>query len=237
MSDPLVLVTRPLEQAKGFADSLRSGGFDPLLCPLFDVLVDRGGFSPRLPYDAVVATSGQVFSGQFDFSAILETPLFCVGEVTADKARSCGFHTVFAQQNVEGLKSQLTERSEEGARILYLRGAEIREDLVQALPQFTWDQQILYQARPVNGISPEIVANFQNLHSVTLFSARAGVVFADLIRHYGLEGLIGGINLVSISAAVEETVASLPWKKSVVASQPDTASMIAALTILLQEKK
>ncbi len=237
MNAPLVLVTRPLEQAKEFADSLRVRGYDPLLCPLLDVVAQDGNFDPHLPYDAVVVTSGQVFSGSCDFSPLFNLPLLCVGVVTAEKARLSGFTKISVWKNSADLKEGLVERLQGSARVLYLRGTDIREDLEKALPQFIWDQQVLYEARPVTEFPPHIRDNFTKLHSVTLFSARAGVVFADLIRHYGLEGAIRGINLVSISGAVEETVSLLPWKKSLVASQPDTASMISALTFLLREEK
>lgn len=234
----LVLVTRPLEQAGEFAKAVMDCGAEALICPMLKIVprfFDPESF--HLP-DAVIVTSGQVFSCGADFSRVFHLPLYCVGAVTSDKARYAGFLDVRPfSQDVTTLLENLTHDVPFGSRLLYLRGRDVRIDLEAVLPQYSLDQKIIYQADPVGELSPEIIRIFPEIHTVALFSARSGVVFARHMLQYGFQNMMGGVNLLSLSSVVQESVSEFEWRSCVIAPQPDMLSMVCALTTLLQEKK
>lgn len=233
-----VLVTRPLPQARDFADQLKSNGFDPVLCPLLDIVPVVGSYEFSQDYDFVIATSQQVFFNEIDFSSLTHIPFCCVGLSTAQKAKNSGFSNIVQSfSKVQDLTDYLNRLNSQPCRVLYLRGADIQYDLAHAFPQFEWDQRIVYKAQEAVHLSSDIIDIIPDLCAVTLFSARTAVVFKRLMLHYGLEAHLKGISLVSISEQVSDCVAELDVKKHLVAPSPDTASLLSVLTSLLREEK
>lgn len=122
-----------------------------------------------------------------------------------------------------------------GGRILYLRGEDVSLDLAARYPDYVWSERILYRADPVVTFPDEVLSVFDKIHTITLFSRRSAVVFTSLIRQYGLEKALKNINLLSLSAGVLDSAKDFDWRGRFVAQRPDTQSMIAVLTTLLQD--
>lgn len=237
---PLVLITRPQGQTADWDNLVRTSGGTPLHFPLLDiypldcreVLASCSGIGCP---DLVVATSAQSFFLSHDLSSVRDVPLYCVGEGTAKKARSVGFSKIMpVEETVTTLIDRFGRSVPDGARILYLRGEDVSVDLVALLPRFVWIEAILYRAVPRLSMPDDILDLFPRLHTVTLFSKRAAEAFAGLVRRYELEKFLPGINLLSVSVRVLESVSAFDWRAVHVPSRPDRIGMQILLTYLLR---
>lgn len=227
----LVLVTRPLEQAKEFAARLSDLGYEPLICPLMDILPVSFSLPDAEDFDAVVATSQQVFSVSNDYQGLKNLPLYCVGDVTAQAARQSGFSDVVSGgSTVEELVATLQMKFGRTSRLLYVRGEDVRQNLAALCPEFSINDLVVYRAVLATGFPPEIIERFSEIGVVTLFSARTGRCFADLVRKNGLLSEISHIKLLSLSEAVIKSVSDLPWLETYCTRQPDAQSLLYALT-------
>ncbi|HOO50284.1 MAG TPA: uroporphyrinogen-III synthase [Alphaproteobacteria bacterium] len=235
-----VLVTRPMEQARAFADQVRLLGAEPILCPLLTIEILPVSFPSELP-DALVVTSSQVFSvlenRKSELSRYFSIPVYCVGDATSFRAKEFGFSQVInARGTVSDLMALLARDLPKG-RVAYWRGYDVSVDLVSSYPDYQWDELVVYQAREGAEWSREFRDHFSSLFAVTLFSRRSGEIFAQKIKEYGLEEELLTINLLCLSPQVLDSVSSFDWKRCYVADQPDRAQIIKSLASLLREIK
>lgn len=236
MEPRLILVTRPMEQAAEFAAEIESLGAEPVICSLLDIhplFCDLTRFS--IP-DVLLVTSQQVFSVGLDLSSFYSCPIFCVGERTGDLARKYGFANVrVADGDVHSLVSMVQQNFKPSARLLYLRGDDVRADLKTLLTEYSVDEAIVYKADAIFALPQNVVRLFPRLDTICLFSPRSGVILRGLMEKHGLTSFARSINLLSLSGAVLESVSDLGWKTSHVADRPDVRSMISDLTLLLDQ--
>ena len=90
-----LLVTRPADQAEQTAQKLRALGHWPIVAPVLEV-APTGAPLPEGAFDIVLATSVQALAGFSPTSEHLALPLACVGEKTANAARTAGFSVLHA---------------------------------------------------------------------------------------------------------------------------------------------
>src|SRR5262249_33099489 len=94
-----VLVTRPIEDARGTAARLIRLGHTPLVSPLLEVHFLEG---PKLSFanvQAIVATSANGVRALIRRTTTRDLPIFAVGAQTAEAAREAGFTNV---KNADG---------------------------------------------------------------------------------------------------------------------------------------
>lgn len=121
-----VIVTRPPDSAARTAEKLIRLGHEPVLLPVSAPVHDAQAATDALgrPHTALAITSAEAVRAltHLDLSAHHETPVYAVGEMTADAARTVGFRTVEAGPgDGERLAGLLAERGIQD--ILYLAGS------------------------------------------------------------------------------------------------------------------
>jgi uroporphyrinogen-III synthase len=121
-----VIVTRPPTSAARTAEKLTHLGHEPVLLPVSVPVHDPDAAAEALaqPHAALAFTSAEAIRAltDLDLSAHRDTPVFTVGETTAEAAREAGFrHVEAGPGDGEHLARLLAER---GAKdILYLAGS------------------------------------------------------------------------------------------------------------------
>lgn len=235
-----VLVTRPKEQARAFADDIRELGVDPVIFPVLDIQPVSFALPSEIP-DALIITSAQVFSvletRKQDVTPFLPCPVYCVGDVSAQKARSYGFSDVRTNGNggVDELMALVVSEIPAGT-LHYWRGEDVTRDLVGTYPAYQWTEIVMYRADAVRVLPNDLRADFPNLFCITLFSKRSGEILADLIKEYGLEMYVSDINLLCLSSQVLDSVSHFRWKAVYVARTADQSSLYHELETILREK-
>ena len=112
-----VLVTRPREQAKSFADRLSALGAEPML-----LANDAGSIGIECQPDFITLTSSSAAKSTLEGLErekwLRETPLVCIGPVTAATVRDMGYEVAATAENfttdgiIKALVSLATDEEE-----------------------------------------------------------------------------------------------------------------------------
>jgi uroporphyrinogen-III synthase len=192
---------------------------------------------------AVLCTSANGVRALARLSGDRGIALFAVGEATAARARDEGFAQVeSAGGNVEDLARLAGRRLRPDAgRLLHLAGSDIAGDLAGMLREkgFAVDRVVLYEARPVAGLSASTVAALQSglVDFALFFSPRTAAVFTRLAEQAGVGAAIRGVTAVSISAAADRALGDLAFRGRLVADTSDQNALLAVLDRLLAEQR
>jgi uroporphyrinogen-III synthase len=242
-----VLVTRPHPDGEITAASLRVRGFAVLSAPMlrFEPLPFHDDEDVR--YGAVIATSANALRGlesRLAGSALLNLPVFAVGEHTAAAASRAGFSNVIA---AGGDAATLRDRVVEGARskilkkaspLLYLAGADLARDLAGELGEkgFTVITQTTYRMVPANHLPREVCEAFVagDIEAVLHYSRRSARAFLDAVRAEGVEVSALALPQCCISAGVAAVVRDAGASQVAVAASADENALFEALARALR---
>jgi uroporphyrinogen-III synthase len=222
-----VLVTRPFDQAARTAKRLAALGHEVWIAPVLEIF-PTGAPVPDGPFDLVLATSAQAFSGWTAPQALKGVPAACVGEKTAQAAREAGFDVRWIAPRAEALAERLIAEAKPGAT-LYLAGRERKPALEERLARAGWRLELVetYDARPVAFWPEEVVA-----------ALRGGRI--DAVLHYSPRSAGAAVALLGDRAAslshfcLSPEVADrcrerAPATRIFVASQPDEEALMSLL--------
>src|SRR5882757_9895030 len=242
-----VLVTRPHPDGEITAASLRARGFAVLSAPMrrFEPLPFHDDKDVR--YGAVIATSANALRGlesQLAGSALLNLPVFAVGENTAAAASHAGFSNVIAaggdaatlrDRVVEGAKSKILKKA---SPLLYLAGADLARDLAGELGEkgFTVITQTTYRMVPANHLPREVCEAFAagDIEAVLHYSRRSARAFLDAVRAEGVEVSALALPQCCISAGVAAVVRDAGASQVAVAASADENALFEALARALR---
>jgi uroporphyrinogen-III synthase len=237
------LVTRPRAEAMALAEALAARGIEAIIEPLLDIHY-RDEPAPDLAgVEALLCTSANGVRALARLSGDRGIALFAVGEATAARARDEGFAQVeSAGGNVEDLARLVRQLLRPGAgRLLHVAGSDVAGDLAGMLREegFAVDRVVLYEARPVPGLSAPTVAALQSglVDFALFFSPRTAAVFTRLAEQAGVGAAIRGVTAVSISAAADRGLGDLAFRGRLVADTPDQNALLAVLDRLLPEQR
>jgi len=237
------LVTRPRAEAVALAEALAMRGIEAIIEPLLDIHY-RDEPAPDLAgLQAVLCTSANGVRALARLSGDRGIALFAVGEATAARARDEGFAQVkSAGGNVEDLARLAGRRLRPDAgRLLHLAGSDIAGDLAGMFREkgFAVDRVVLYEARPVPGLSAPTNAALQSglVDFALFFSPRTAAVFTRLAEQAGVGAAIRGVTAVSISAAADRALGDLAFRGRLVADTSDQNALLAVLDRLLAEQR
>jgi uroporphyrinogen-III synthase len=220
---PLVLLTRPRAAAERFAALLLAERpeLDVLISPIMEIvyLVPE-----RLPAaDVVLFTSVHGVAG---YVAAGGTPseAYCVGAVTAEKARKAGFDVLQVAPDLAALRPALAGEQRE---LLQVRGTYVTADLVA---EFAHVASVIVYDQPRVGLGDQAVAALASGRAVVvpLFSPRSARAFAKEA------GQPRALYAAYISAAVQ-AAAELPFIEAETAQTPDARGMVAATLRLIDK--
>lgn len=226
----LVLVTRPIEQAKDFAEIISAMGFSSLIQPLLDIEHYPFAFDTIQKPDAILLSSAQAVHGVTVPQDWMNIPVFCVGEMTEKSAHQAGFEkTIVGPDNVNGIVPIIREVMGGKTRLLYLRGEHVAQDIKTLLPHMSIDEVITYNAKAAPDMRSDVIDKFADIDIITVFSSRTGAILRQLIEKNGLLPATQTIKLLCLSSSVVESLGDLKWKSCHVADMPNQASLIEKL--------
>ncbi len=104
---------------------------------------------------------------------------------------------------------------------------------------FAVDRVVLYEARPVPGLSAPTVAALQAglIDFALFFSPRTAAVFARLAEQAGVGAALRTVTGVSISAAADRGLGDLAFRDRQVADTPDQNDLLVMLDRVLAERR
>jgi uroporphyrinogen-III synthase len=233
-----ILITRPLEQARGFAEELAQLGYSVRIEPLLRISpVSFTAARPARDYAGFVVTSLHALEAAVELVReggvrLLNPPLYVVGERVADAAREAGFtHIQACTPEARQLFNHIALEPPEGP-LLYLSGDETAFPLAERLADIgiECEQVVAYEAVPATVFSPEGRAALQNgeIGAVTLFSARTARTFSVLYAQE-IQAPPPDFKLLCFSDAVLECVRSLTMKQVYVCAETSRDSMISLI--------
>lgn len=228
MSAPVILLTRPREDAEALARDLAAQGWSPLIWPLFDIVTLGGGADLR-GAQAVILSSANAARRV----APAPIPALCVGAATSEAARAAGFGDV---RSADGDAAALLALAMEtlrpqGGAVVYARGETVAADIAGALRAagFAVREAVVYAARPATAAPPEIAAALAAgaVDAAAFHSPRAARLFATLSApwRHGLSASAAA----AISANAAAALASAGFARIVTAARPDGAAMMQAI--------
>jgi uroporphyrinogen-III synthase len=236
------LVTRPREEAEALAAALNARGVEALIEPMMqirfrDAVLDLGGVQ------AVLCTSANGVRALARATGERDVPLFAVGDTTASRARAEGFARVAsAGGDVADLARLAGERlGPRDGRLLHVCGRDVAGDLAGTLRQhgFCVERKVLYEARPVPALSPAAVRALAagEVDFTLFFSPRSAAIFARLAEAGGVAQRCTTVIAVSISAAADAALDSIPWRERRVAPRPDQPALLDLLDRIVAERR
>lgn len=228
-----VLITRPQPQAARFADQVRAA-FGDTVDPVLSPLLAPRFLVPDLPegrFGAVVLTSETGVQAAVDLrsrGASLPGLAFCVGDHTADIARTLGFAAQSAAGDVIDLL-ELLARNPQDAPFLHLRGQKTAGNLLVGLRAKGIAAQdcVIYaqDEKPLSAQSFALVAS-QHAVCVPLFSPRSARLFVAAVQGHPVRARL---LIAAISQAVARSLPDGFADAITIADQPDAASMLGVI--------
>jgi uroporphyrinogen-III synthase len=237
------LVTRPRLEATDLAEALAGRGIAAVVEPLLDIRYRSEPAPDLVGVQAVLCTSANGVRALARLSAERRLPLLAVGDASAARARAEGFSDIAsAGGNVDDLARLAAERLRpEGGRLLHVAGSIAAGDLAGALRQrgFTVERTVLYEACPSPGLSAPTARALATgtIDFALFFSPRTAAIFARLVQQEGLTEAMRFLTVVSISAAADAALETLPFRDRHLAERPDQPHLLTMLDRLLARRR
>lgn len=232
---PGALVTRPFADSQGLAEALEARGFSALVEPMLTIRFLDAAPPDRAVYQGVLATSANGVRALARLVAWRDLPVWAVGDASAREARDLGFVTVHSAAGDVATLADLVADQADPAQgpLLHVAASRLAGDLGGALASrgFSVEKAILYEAEPADDLSPALIEALDEgrLSVALFFSPRTAATFVRLAKNRALGESLRRIKALALSAAVAETLASLPWRVVEVAERPDQAALLARL--------
>ena len=229
----LVLITRPLEQAQKFAETITSLGYSPLISPLLTIENIPTDFEKNDAPDAFIVSSVQALTQLHIPMGWAHIPVFCVGDLTANAARDAGFQNIISGKGgIADLAPLINHQMKPHAKLVYLRGEHVHQDINALLQDYEIREILMYRAHALQHFSAQILDQFDKIDIVTLFSSRTALIFKELIEKNKLTPYLKNIKLLCLSPSVVESVKEMGWKECHIADFPNQAALIEKLKSL-----
>ena len=226
----LVLITRPIEQARQFAEQVIAAGDIPLVHPLLHIQHIPTFFEPDDQPDALLLSSVQTVQQLHIPEEWLSLPTFCVGGMTAQAAQDIGLKNIYVGGGgMTDLCAIIQDKISPKSCLLYLRGENIHQDVHSLLPEYNIREIITYRAQPVTHFTPEVLDQFEQIDVVTLFSSRTAAILNELLEKNALSPYVKNIKLLCLSSSVLESVKEKKWKSIHIADSPTQTALLDRL--------
>jgi uroporphyrinogen-III synthase len=235
---PVVLVTRPAEEALRTAMALAEHGYDFLIEPLLEIapLPDAAGrLAEAGDAAALLFTSANGVRAYAAATPRRDLPAYAVGGMTAKAARAAGFGQVHAAGgDVEALAEFVARARKPGdGALLHVAGEQVAGDLAGRLSArgFRIHTVALYTAKAAEALSAKTRDTLASggLGAVLFFSPRTARTFVSLARTAGLDAYCRSCVAVCLSPAVAEAAGALAWRAVVTAGKPGEGAGIGAM--------
>ena len=229
---PVVLTTRPVEDAERDCSYLRQRGIDAISSPMLEIRDHPFEFPPLEDIEAMVLTSRHA-AARLRSIGVQDLPCFCVGKTTADAAREAGIEqTISGPGDGKGLAQLITRHPYKS--LLWPSAVDTGFDIKAALAQegISVHRVSVYEAAHVDRFTPESFEMLKSgrIRAVLAHSGRAGERFTELMEEEGLGHLLKSMTMIAISTRAAG-LCGTDWHSIVVVDQPRRKAMLdAAIT-------
>jgi len=230
-----LVVTRPQADGERTAAALRARGHEVLLAPLMRVEPVAADLSGG--WGGVIITSANAagaIAGHAARKALLDLPLFAVGQRSAEAAAKAGFTNITsAGGDVRDLVRLIAERrADAAAPLLYLAGEDRAADLVAELVMhgIAAEMAVVYRA-VTTPFPPELVAALQagEVDAVLHFSKRSAENYIAGAIQAGIAGPALSVRHICLSAQIASPLSEAGAARIAIAPRPDEAALLASL--------
>ncbi|MFY9834921.1 MAG: uroporphyrinogen-III synthase [Xanthobacteraceae bacterium] len=227
-------MTRPQPGSAQTAAALKERGHEPITAPLFQIEILSEVDPDAGPWTAILLTSANAMRGVADLARRdrwRATPIFAVGDRTAQAARNHGFADVTsATGNVNDLVNLVAARISPPARLLYLCGEERSGDLAGALraKNFIVDVVAVYRMIAARTLpEPAASAIRDGVDGVFHFSRYSAEAFVKAASNAGLlEIALAKPVHYCLSDQVAEPLRAAGAANICIAARPDETSLL-----------
>jgi uroporphyrinogen-III synthase len=235
-----ILVTRPQPDNEATASALRARGYEVLLAPMLRFEAVPPGDDLDARYDAVIVSSANALRAvDLAGHALLASPVYAVGEHTAEAARAAGFRKVLsAAGDACGLRDLLRARVKakelkKRARLIYLAGADLSRDLAGKLGADGFDvvTRTTYRMVALATLPRDALDAFaaNGIEAVLHYSARSARAFVEAVRGAGIEISALSVLQCCLSGNVAAILREAGATSVQVAATPDEKALFEAL--------
>ena len=221
-----ILITRPLQQSRRFAETLvKQFGKNLEICasPVLEIKFFKVEIKLN-SFDGLIFTSESGVRAFSNLNQQSEKKVYCVGAYTSEIARKSGLSVTHTEKNVEDLKTWLIENDAE-RRLLYLCGQHISNNREMAFEEskITIVSQIIYDQLP-RKLSPGAIQFLSDVRPVLLpiFSERSYEILSRQFKSSMKSPRIA----ICLSSAIANKVKDDEFEKVLISSQPDLESLI-----------
>ena len=228
-----VIITRTGDDARTTARLVADLGCIPVIAPLARRLALPVAIPDR-HFDGLIITSraSVAMLDRTQLEPLLQVPVFCVGDATADLARRTGFETVFsAAGDVTGLISLIHEQVSQDQALLYLTGEPHKTDIELALSgTMRLTTLATYRMEAAEAFPQEALALLDDPHPVWLHYSQQSVERAvALAKASPRPDLFPRARHLLISQALQAAVKAAGGTDITIATQPNQQAMMGAL--------
>jgi uroporphyrinogen-III synthase len=224
-----ILITRPEPGASETAYRIAALGLVPILAPMLMVTSRR--FGPVASPQAVLITSANAVAALDGLD--LATPVYTVGDATAERAEQAGFSRVTsAKRDAQALAALVMQRqSPQAGPLLLASGARQGLSLAKELRQagFRVIRRVAYRSRPIRRLPAEAALALAagRVRAALFFSAETARAFASALPFE--PALLSSVDALAISHPTAQAVCHLPWRTLRVAYHPNQEELVALL--------
>lgn len=229
----LVAITRPEEDSRRLARELEGQGHPCLIAPLLDIRVETGRAPVTAGVQAILITSRHAAPALRRCAPGLG--VYAVGDATARAARDHYAGPVTSAAGDGAALARLVRQSLKPGRgaLLHLAGRAARPEPEATLRAagFEVRRQVVYRAEPATELPEELrtALEARTLGAILFFSPRTAATLRKLIGGAGLEGRLGTVDALCLSAAVAGALGDLHFRSVRVAPTPDRAALLGLL--------
>lgn len=182
-----ILITRPDPEASATTVRLAALGFDCVVAPVLEISPTHQ-LVPQGSYHAALATSGNALRLMEPRvrRQLINTPIYCVGEKTAETARIQGFHDIrIAEGDGKSLAALVIQEFPYGGHLLYLTGIPRKPFLEDELKQAGLDLLAvdLYRSDPISDWPNSVKRSVQSITHVLHYSRASAEAFLTILAH------------------------------------------------------
>lgn len=225
-----VLVTRSAGDAERTARTLAGLGHAACLAPVTRIVL-TGDPAPDAAYDALIVTSAHAADALAGLDR--HTPVFAVGERTADAVRAHGFaHVTVADGDAVSLARLIRESLPPGLVLLHVTGRHHKEEPAASLraagfPVPTWEA---YEAKAVERLPAAAVEALRTgqIGAALHYSRRSADLVVRLAEEAGLASNLRAFPHLCLSADVAAPLTAT-GAATLVAEEPSEDALLRLL--------
>ena len=215
-----ILLTRPLIDAEDLMGKFFSLGHKIIHIPTLKISAANIDPLDAKKYDAFIFTSANAIRNLKLINSDKSKICFCVGSITEKIVRQAGyFNTISAGGTVNALKNIITnsDQIDKKKLIAYFCGDTISSNLDTELKQegHQVDKIINYTSEKITELNAEnnkIIKNHPP-DIIYIYSKRSAESFVEIVKKYGLNGLMTESRVLCISEKVLSVLKTSGWKK------------------------